>query len=161
MQPAIKRNQRWLPALVVMVLIFWFSSLPGEQVGQTARPALDHAPKIVTLEPLGKPVRIQWLKVGHGVGYALLGLAYLYALRPVNRRAAALAVLLALGLCHPRRDPPGVRAGQERLANGCGAGRSGSRDSGWGVAYCAAAAIQRRRGRAKPALSQAWVRQVC
>jgi VanZ family protein len=96
MQPAIKRNQRWLPALVVMVLIFWFSSLPGEQVGQTARPALDHAPKIVTLEPLGKPVRIQWLKVGHGVGYALLGLAYLYALRPVNRRAAALAVLLAL-----------------------------------------------------------------
>jgi VanZ family protein len=96
MQPAIKRNQRWLPALVVMVLIFWFSSLPGEQVGQTARPALDHAPKTVTLEPLGKPVRIQWLKVGHGVGYALLGLAYLYALRPVNRRAAALAVLLAL-----------------------------------------------------------------
>jgi VanZ family protein len=97
MQPAIKRNQRWLPALVVMVLIFWFSSLPGEQVGQTARPALDHAPKTVTLEPLGKPVRIQWLKVGHGVGYALLGLAYLYALRPVNRRAAGAAVLLALG----------------------------------------------------------------
>jgi VanZ family protein len=35
--------------------------------------------------------------VGHGVGYALLGLAYLYALRPVNRRAAGAAVLLALG----------------------------------------------------------------
>jgi VanZ family protein len=80
-----------------MALIFWFSAMPGEQVGQSARQALDHAPKTVTLQSLGKPVQIRWLKVGHGVGYALLGLAYLYALRPVSRRAAGLAVLLALG----------------------------------------------------------------
>lgn len=52
----------WLPALVVMSIIFWFSSQPAEQL-----PVFSWADTIVK-------------KSGHVIGYALLALSYWYAM---------------------------------------------------------------------------------
>ena len=53
---------RWLPAVVMMVIIFVFSSLPSSRI-----------PDYGSLDTLIK-------KGGHAVGYGLLGLSYFYAL---------------------------------------------------------------------------------
>lgn len=55
---------RWLPSLVMMALIFGFSSLPASALPHLG--ALDFFVK----------------KGGHALGYGLLGLAYFYALPP-------------------------------------------------------------------------------
>ena len=69
---------RWLPALILMGIIFYASSTPKR----------------------GLPDLQQWdfavKKSGHVAGYALLGAAYLRGLaggRPLTRRWAALALL--------------------------------------------------------------------
>jgi VanZ family protein len=67
---------RWLPALVVMGLIFFFSSLPA-----------DLLPDYGVLDFLVK-------KGGHAIGYALLASAYFYALPP--RLSAGYKAILAL-----------------------------------------------------------------
>jgi VanZ family protein len=71
---------RWLPALVVMGLIFTLSSMPSE-----------------ALPNLG-PLDLLFKKGGHALGYALLGLAYFYALPPRLRTGyrALLALLMAV-----------------------------------------------------------------
>ncbi|HSV85586.1 MAG TPA: VanZ family protein [Levilinea sp.] len=97
MPSEIVRMLRWVPAVVVMGVIFWFSSLPGDEVSRKTEPVLYHAPETITVQPLEEPLRIRWLKVGHVIGYALLGLTYLYALQPGGRRAPFLAVALTLG----------------------------------------------------------------
>ena len=53
---------RWLPSIIMMVAIFAFSSLPAR-----------HIPYFGSYDFLIK-------KGGHALGYALLGLAYFYAL---------------------------------------------------------------------------------
>ena len=71
----------WVPALVVMGVIFWFSAQSGEEL-----PVFSWADKIVK-------------KSGHMLGYALLALSYWYALGlQRNRRWLAwlLAVLYAM-----------------------------------------------------------------
>lgn len=77
---ALKGSLRWLPSLLVMGVIFTLSSLPSEEV-----------PNFGFLDSLVK-------HGGHFLGYALLGLAYAFALpRGVSGRAGAmLAVVLAL-----------------------------------------------------------------
>lgn len=75
---------RWLPALVLMAAIFTFSSLPASRL-----------PFFGDLDFLLK-------KSGHAIGYAMLGLAYYYALPPRLRAgyrwgvALLMAVLFAL-----------------------------------------------------------------
>jgi len=75
---------RWLPAFGLMAAIFTFSSLPASRI-----------PHLGALDLLLK-------KGGHAIGYALLGLAYFFALpprlNPWYRRGLALlmAVLFAL-----------------------------------------------------------------
>ena len=59
---------RWFPAFVVMSVIFWFSSQPGE-----AFPVFSWADAIVK-------------KSGHLFGYAMLALSYLFALSMDNKR---------------------------------------------------------------------------
>jgi VanZ family protein len=75
---------RWLPALIMMVAIFTFSSIPATNL------------------PDFGPYDFLVKKGGHAIGYAMLGLSYFYALpRRLNagyRWALALmmAVLFAL-----------------------------------------------------------------
>ncbi len=71
---------RWLPALVVMIVIFLLSSLPSNEV-----------PDFGFLDSLIK-------NGGHFLGYALLGLTYSYALphRLSGRSKNVLVIVLAL-----------------------------------------------------------------
>ncbi len=68
---------RWLPAAAMMALIFAASSIPGG--------VLDEA----GLSPWGLR------KIGHLLGYALLGASYAFALRPLTWRGWLLAWGLA------------------------------------------------------------------
>ena len=79
----MKRSQilKWIPALVVMGCIFWFSSQPSANL-----PNFDWADRIVK-------------KGGHMLGYGLLALSYLYALgmNPKKHVSAwALTILYAV-----------------------------------------------------------------
>jgi hypothetical protein len=67
---------RWLPALLMMVAIFLFSSLPTEKI-----------PYYGVLDIIVK-------KGGHALGYGLLGLSYYYALP--NRLSRFYRGVLAL-----------------------------------------------------------------
>jgi VanZ family protein len=72
---------RWLPVLLMMLVIFWFSAQPSSVL-----PVFDWADRIVK-------------KGGHVVGYALLGLSYWRAFdfKPEKRLIAwLLAVLYGL-----------------------------------------------------------------
>lgn len=55
---------RWLPAVVMMVIIYLFSSTPAHAL------------------PFFGPLDLVVKKGGHALGYGLLGLAYYYALPP-------------------------------------------------------------------------------
>ena len=71
----------WLPALVMMSVIFWFSAQPAEEL-----PVFSWADTIVK-------------KSGHVIGYGLLAFTYWYGLgmaRQKNWLAWLLAVLFAL-----------------------------------------------------------------
>ena len=66
---------RWLPALIVMIVIFVLSAMPGKSVAVSTNPItkplaiVEHRSSLFSgLSP------IPWLKVGHFVGYAVLGL---------------------------------------------------------------------------------------
>jgi VanZ family protein len=72
---------RWLPALVMMLIIFLFSSQPSSDL-----PDFDWADAIIK-------------KGGHVFGYAMLGLSYWYALRMQSGKrwlAWLLSLLYAL-----------------------------------------------------------------
>lgn len=86
----IPRSLRFLPALLCMAAIFWFSAQPGETVGAAVRPLYDSAPT------LGNTLRIPWLKVGHVVGYAALGAALLYGFGAGRQRVARDALVVTL-----------------------------------------------------------------
>jgi VanZ family protein len=70
--------KRWGPALVVMAVIFVFSSIPSQEIPDFG--SLDFTVK----------------KLGHVAGYALLGAAYLHALGDQKSSAAWLALSLAI-----------------------------------------------------------------
>jgi VanZ family protein len=67
---------RWIPAMLLMAGIFAFSSLPASRI------------------PHLGPLDVLFKKSGHAIGYALLGLAYYFALPP--RLSAGYRRLLAL-----------------------------------------------------------------
>ncbi|HUH97376.1 MAG TPA: VanZ family protein [Anaerolineales bacterium] len=102
----IRRHQaglRWLPALFFAILIFIFSATPGAEIGEsyqdvqttvgaiapTAAPAAHSASAIALLRP-----DIDWLKVGHFVGYFCLGFSVLYALSTGSRWSPSLALVM-------------------------------------------------------------------
>lgn len=83
---------RWGPVLLVMAAIFAFSSLPGEKaeavlvglVGTTESAPIEALPQMV----------IDWYKVGHVIGYALLGAAAARALALSGRAGFWPALLI-------------------------------------------------------------------
>jgi VanZ family protein len=94
---------RWLPAICFAIAIFFFSSIPGDEIGQsygrfettiqsispTSIPQASTARKKAM-----PPFKIDWLKVGHGIGYFCLGLSVHYALFPHSHRASSIALLI-------------------------------------------------------------------
>ncbi|MCP4140385.1 MAG: VanZ family protein [Chloroflexi bacterium] len=68
----------WLPAIILMIVIFAFSSISSDSM-----PSFDWADFIVK-------------KGGHALGYGLLALAYLYALKlsPTKLKVAWILALL-------------------------------------------------------------------
>lgn len=68
---------RWAPAVAMMALIFFFSSIPAKEV-----------PDFGIIDLLMK-------KGGHFFGYALLSLAYFWGIGKVGRNARLLAWALA------------------------------------------------------------------
>ena len=93
---AIKNTLRFLPAVIFMALIFAFSSMPGSEVARTTKPILHSVPKTIQVNPASKPIKIEWLKVGHFIGYSGLGLAYLFAFRSTIRKSVLAAILASL-----------------------------------------------------------------
>ena len=75
----MKREQilKWIPAFVVMGVIFWFSSQPGSSL-----PNFDWADRIVK-------------KGGHMLGYAVLTYSYWYGLG-LDKKKRGVAWLLAV-----------------------------------------------------------------
>jgi len=69
--------RRWLPALIMMAVIFAFSAQPSDN--------------LPNFDLLDKAIK----KGGHMIGYGLLGLAYFHALRS-NKPRYLLAWLLAV-----------------------------------------------------------------
>jgi len=59
---AMERLLRWVPALVLMTVIFVLSALPASRI------------------PTFGPYDVYFKKVGHAVGYGLLSVSYYYAL---------------------------------------------------------------------------------
>ena len=78
--PITHRLLRWVPALVMMAVIFILSAMPASKV-----------PTFGTYDVYIK-------KIGHAVGYGLLGAAYYYALPTSLPRSVRWVAALALSL---------------------------------------------------------------
>ncbi len=76
--PVIHMILSWAPALVMMAVIFYFSSLPSESV-----PRLDYGDIFLK-------------KGGHLTGYAFLCLSLLRGMQKVNRKTSAVALALVV-----------------------------------------------------------------
>jgi VanZ family protein len=89
---------QWLPAIFFAVAIFMFSSTPGKKVSdsfdslsaavQTVSPANSQVPAF--------SAKIEWLKIGHGIGYLCLGLTVLYALTTASRWSPLTALIICV-----------------------------------------------------------------
>ena len=118
-----KRNQawmRWLPAFFLAIAIFAFSSTHGDEVQETYQsleatilvatstpaPAPAFTPTSASPvptavaappasdAPVSIPLSIDWLKVGHVIGYFWLGIAVLYGLSTRSRWSPSIALIL-------------------------------------------------------------------
>jgi len=78
--PAIQRLLRWVPALVMMTAIFVLSALPASKL------------------PAFGPYDVYLKKVGHAIGYGLLGVSYYYALPVGLPRFIRWSMALGLSL---------------------------------------------------------------
>ena len=92
---------RWLPALLLATAIFAFSATPGEDVidsYQSLETTVQAAttPTVAPAEPVAASVSpaIDWLKVGHVIGYFWLGIAVLYGLSARTRWSPGIALIL-------------------------------------------------------------------
>lgn len=120
MSPFMKRYQkitRWLPAFCFASAIFIFSATPGKEIGQsydklavtlqtisaaTAAPAATQTSSPVPILKIPFPVspallsflQLDWLKIGHIIGYFWLGFTVLYAFSTRSRWNPSMALLL-------------------------------------------------------------------
>lgn len=88
MPPVIRRGSwiRWLPALVLMAVIFRLSAVPGTELPYFG--AWDYALK----------------KTGHALGYGLLGVSYYYGMPPAWPRRLRWPLAWALTLAFALSD---------------------------------------------------------
>lgn len=88
---------RWFPAIIFAVMIFYFSSLPDQAVGN-AYTNIQHdvqqmAPRVIPYI-IHNPLHIDWLKVGHFIGYFCFGLSIAFALPQRSRWTPVVLVLI-------------------------------------------------------------------
>ena len=81
--------RRWLPATGLMIAIFIFSSLTGDQVHTLIEMVKDFLRQFIQG---GEGPGIDWTIVGHACGYGLLGAAYLRGFAPSQHRAPWYAI---------------------------------------------------------------------
>ncbi len=72
------RILKWLPAILTMIAIFILSSTPAEELNQITEPSFSAANQVTAHYVL---VTLDWYKVGHIIGYALLGMSLLTAFK--------------------------------------------------------------------------------
>lgn len=91
---------RFLPAMILLVAIFWFSSIPSGILVNGSKTLVDQLDEAKYIR-IGKSYLVvnQW-KVGHFIGYAVLGAILLFGFSRVAHRpevwAIATAGLIAL-----------------------------------------------------------------
>jgi VanZ family protein len=94
---------RWIPTAFFAVTIFLFSATPGDEVAASfdtltatvqAVATAQTTPSPSPSQPPAPAPEIDWLKVGHGIGYFCLGVSVLYALSPRSRWSPSLALIL-------------------------------------------------------------------
>ena len=82
----IGKNGPWIASIILMILIFYFSSIPGEEIGQVNDAIIRES---VTILPEGAPnsffMDMTWLKSGHVIGYGLLGITLFLGFFQVGR----------------------------------------------------------------------------
>ncbi len=109
------RARRFLPALFFMAVIFFFSSLPSNEVKVISDPFTDIAPRSIPMPASHTSIAIDWLKVGHVIGYLGLGAALFYAFTAFSRFAgwysAGAALLYAASDEFHQLFTPGRHAG--------------------------------------------------
>lgn len=97
------RVWKWGPSIFFAAAIFLFSATPGEEVARSFDHLTATVQAVATAEAPPTPAptdtapsasQIDWLKVGHGIGYFCLGVSLLYAL-PRSRWSPSLALLLS------------------------------------------------------------------
>jgi VanZ family protein len=94
---------RWLPALCCAMIIFTFSAIPGDEIGQSYE-RLEGTLQTISAPQAAKPLlpaipailKLDWLKLGHVVGYFWLGVAMLYAMPADSRLSPSIALLLCM-----------------------------------------------------------------
>jgi VanZ family protein len=92
---------RWLPAFLLAIAIFSFSATPGDEVQNTYKSfsttiQAATTPTVAPAKPAAASVSpvIDWLKVGHVIGYFWLGIAALYGLSTRSRWSPGFALIL-------------------------------------------------------------------
>jgi VanZ family protein len=93
---------RWLPALLLAIAIFAFSATSGDEIHDTyesfeATVQVVTTPAVAPAEPVAVPVppAVDWLKMGHVIGYFWLGIAVLYGLSARSRWSPGIALILS------------------------------------------------------------------
>jgi len=90
---------RWVPALFFAITIFMFSATPGDEIAKSFDSLSSTVQTVQAVSPADprEPVlspNINWLKVGHGIGYFCLGFSVLYALNSCSRNTPFIALAL-------------------------------------------------------------------
>ena len=66
----------WIPAILLMGIIFYLSNLPEAQIPYIIKPVVRFIYRILKSMKIPLHFFIDWLKVGHALGYILLGSAF-------------------------------------------------------------------------------------
>jgi VanZ family protein len=86
-----------LPAIFFAVTIFMFSSRPGKEISDSydslSAAVRSISPASSQQAPASSP-KVDWLKVGHGIGYFCLGFTVLYALTARSRWSPLAALVI-------------------------------------------------------------------
>ncbi len=93
----LMRWKRWIPAILVMILIFCFSSLPAQKVKQISDPEIKLLDQFASKIDPNNGKNIEWLDFGHAIGYILLVVSFVSALAQYPR--VRKPYFLALFLC--------------------------------------------------------------